>query len=116
MFANDGKYSNIKNPKTCSCPVKMAIPVSNKMAPPTFVMVDVYFLKLLENNKNLSIKIPEIIKGIAKPKEYDDSNKILSLIFSSIAAKAKIDPRIGPIQGVQPNPKAAPTNNGKAKL
>ena len=38
------------------------------------------------------------------------------LIFSSIAAKAKIDPRIGPIQGVQPNPKAAPTKKGKAKL
>ena len=38
------------------------------------------------------------------------------LMFSSIAAKAKIDPRIGPIQGVQPNPKAAPTNNGKIKL
>ena len=38
------------------------------------------------------------------------------LIFSSIAAKVKIDPRIGPIQGVQPNPKAAPTSNGKIKL
>ena len=38
------------------------------------------------------------------------------LIFVSIAAKVKIDPRMGPIQGVQPNPKAAPTNNGKAKL
>ena len=38
------------------------------------------------------------------------------LTFSSIAAKAKIDPRIGPIHGVQPNPKAAPTKQGKAKL
>ena len=37
-------------------------------------------------------------------------------MFSSIAASAKIDPRIGPIQGVHPNPKAAPTSNGKAKL
>ena len=27
---------------------------------------------------------------------------------SSIEAKAKIDPRIGPIQGVHPNPKANP--------
>ena len=39
------------------------------MAPPTFVIFDKYFLKVLENNKNLSIKTPEIIKGIAKPKE-----------------------------------------------
>ena len=38
------------------------------------------------------------------------------LTFSSIAAIVKIDPRMGPIQGVQPNPKAAPTSNGKAKL
>ena len=36
--------------------------------------------------------------------------------FSSKAANVKIDPRIGPMQGVQPKPKAAPTSNGKAKL
>ena len=41
---------------------------------------------------------------------------MLLLIFSSIVAKVKIDPRIGPIQGVQPNPKAIPTSNGKTKL
>jgi len=39
------------------------------MAPPTFVIVDIYFLRFLEKIKNLSIKIPEIIKGIAKPSE-----------------------------------------------
>ena len=66
---SEGKYSNIKNPKTCSWPVKIAIPVNNRIIPPTFVIVDIYFRKLLEKNKNLSIKIPEIIKGIAKPKE-----------------------------------------------
>ena len=36
--------------------------------------------------------------------------------FSSNAAKVIIDPRIGPIQGVQPKPKAAPTIRGKNKL
>ena len=59
----------MKNPKTCSWPVKIAIPVNNRMAPPTFVMVDIYFWKPLEKNQNLSIKTPEIIKGIAKPNE-----------------------------------------------
>ena len=59
----------MKNPKTCSWPVKIAIPVNNRMMPPTFVIVDIYFWKLLEKNKNLSIKIPEIIKGIANPNE-----------------------------------------------
>ena len=37
-------------------------------------------------------------------------------MFSSIAANDKIDPRIGPMQGVQLNPKAAPTITGKVKL
>ena len=37
-------------------------------------------------------------------------------MFSSIAANVKIEPRIGPMQGVQPNPKAAPTRKGKVKL
>ena len=69
MLPNGGKYSNIKNPKICNCPVKIAIPVNNRIVPPTFVIVGIYFRKLLEKNKNLSIKIPEIIKGIAKPNE-----------------------------------------------
>ena len=37
-------------------------------------------------------------------------------MFSSNAANVKIDPRIGPMQGVQPKPKAAPTSNGNAML
>ena len=69
ILPSKGKYSNIKNPKTCNCPVRIAMPVNNKITPPSFVMVDIYFRKLLEKNKNLSIKIPEIIKGIAKPNE-----------------------------------------------
>ena len=47
----------------------MAIPVSNKIIPPAFATYDEYFLKVLENNKNLSINKPEMIKGIANPKE-----------------------------------------------
>ena len=64
-----GKYSNIKNPKTCSLSVKTAIPVNNKINPPPFAIADIYFRKFLEKSKNLSIKIPEIIKGTAKPTE-----------------------------------------------
>ena len=69
MFPIAGKYSSIKNPKICNWSVKIAIPVSRRIIPPTFVVADMYFLKLLEKNKNFSIKIPEIIKGIAKPNE-----------------------------------------------
>ena len=38
------------------------------------------------------------------------------LMFSSIAAKAKIDPKIGPMQGVHPKPNAIPTITGKIEL
>ena len=69
MFPSLGKYSSIKNPKTCNWPVKIAIPVNNKMLPPIFVTIDIYFLKFFEKNKNLSNKTPETIKGMAKPKE-----------------------------------------------
>ena len=62
-------YSSIKNPRICNWPVKIAIPVNNKIKPPIFVIDEMYFFKLLEKNKNLSIKIPEIINGIAKPNE-----------------------------------------------
>jgi len=40
------------------------------------------------------------------------SNKIPFSIVSSKAANAKMEPRIGPMQGVHPNPKANPNNNG----
>ena len=69
MFPNEGKYSNIKNPKICNWPVKMATPVNNKIVPPTFAIVDECFLKLFEKSKNLLIRIPEATKGIAKPIE-----------------------------------------------
>ena len=69
MLPVEGKYSNIKNPITWSCPVKIAIPVSNKIVPPTFVVTDIYLRNFFEKNKNFSIKIPETIKGIASPRE-----------------------------------------------
>ena len=58
---------------------------------------------------------PDSIKGIANPKEYKLKSKTPWLTVSSIAAKVKIDPKIGPIQGDQPNPKAIPIKNGKAQ-
>jgi len=35
-------------------------------------------------------------------------------IDASVADKAKIEPNTGPMQGVQPKAKAAPTSKGKA--
>ena len=63
---------------------------------------------LVPKTKSKITKSPDKINGTAKPNEYND-NKIIALIsVSSMAAKVKIDPKIGPIQGVQPNPKASP--------
>ena len=41
---------------------------------------------------------------------------MLSFRLFSNDAKTKIDPKIGPIHGVQPKPNAAPTIVGKIKL
>jgi len=48
------------------------------------------------------------MNGIANPKEYKINKKIAFPKVSSIAANARIDPKIGPIHGVHPNPKAKP--------
>ena len=50
-----------------------------------------------------------IVVAIGKPNmEYID-NKITAFPkVSSIAARVNIEPKIGPIHGVQPNPKAKP--------
>ena len=69
MLPKAGKYSKIKKPKTWSWPVKIASPVKRRISPPILDVMDIYFLKFLEKNKNFSIKNPEIINGIAKPKE-----------------------------------------------
>ncbi len=52
------------------------------------------------------------MNGKAKPNEYDVRRNIPLFMLSSVAAKTKIDPRIGPIQGVQPKAKAIPIKIG----
>ena len=84
----------------------------SKIIPPIFDTKLIFFLKFLENIKNLCIKYPDKINGIAKPNEEKNNSNIPLLMFSSVAAKAKIEPKIGPIHGVQPKPKAAPISIG----
>ena len=57
-----------------------------------------------------------VFNAVREAKKATNANASIIFIPPRFAANAKIDPRIGPIQGVQPNPKAAPTSNGKAKL
>ena len=52
------------------------------------------------------------MKGMASPKEYEDNNRTPLAITSLVDARAKIDPRIGHIHGVQPNAKAIPRTVG----
>ena len=44
-------------------------PVISKINPPIFDTKLIFFLKFLENIKNLCIKYPDKINGIAKPNE-----------------------------------------------
>ena len=68
-FSKKGKYSNIKKPNICNWPVKIANPVNNRIDPPNLFIIGRYFLKFFETVINLSSRIPDIIKGIAKPSE-----------------------------------------------
>ena len=54
-----------------------------------------------------------MINGADKPSEYRNNKKIALNMVSSIAAKVNIEPNIGPIQGVHPNPKAKPIKEYK---
>ena len=88
------------------------IPVKSNKIPPIFSIKFIFFFKFLEIKINFWNKYPDKIKGMANPREYEDNNKIPLAITSLVDAKAKIDPRIGPIHGVQPNAKAIPNTIG----
>ena len=86
------------------------------MMPPILEIKFIFFLKFLENIKNFCIKAPDIINGIANPNEYKLSKTTALLKVSSIAARVNIEPKIGPMQGVQPKPNARPIKYGKKIL
>ena len=88
----------------------------NKITPPILDTRPIFFLKFFENIKNFCIKYPDKIKGTAKPNEYEKSNKIPLFRLSSVAAKTKIEPNMGPIQGVHPKAKAMPIKTGLKKF
>ena len=57
-------------------PVKIPIPVASNTIPQIFWIKDSLFFNLVETVKNLLIKSPEIMKGIANPSEYVDKSII----------------------------------------
>ena len=57
---------------------------------------------------NFCIKYPDKINGIARPREYENSKNIPLIILSEVEASTKIDPKIGPMHGVQPKANAIP--------
>ena len=85
--------------------------VASNITPQIFWIKANLLLNLLETSRNLLIKIPEIINGIANPNEYAHKRVIPERKLVSVLAKTKIDPKIGPIQGVHPNPKQKPVIN-----
>ena len=69
-------------------------------------------MKFFENIKNLWIRYPERIKGIAKPNELENNNKMPLFKLYSVDARTRIEPNIGPIQGVHPKANAMPIKTG----
>ena len=66
------------------------------------------FFKIFRNFKSFCIKIPNKMNGTAKPIEYILSKITAILKVYSIATRVNIEPKIGPITGVHPNPNARP--------
>ena len=67
-------------------------------------------LILLKNEIKRSIANADMINGIANPAEYAMSSDVPAPQLELVAAIVKIAANIGPIHGVQPAPKAIPTN------
>src|SRR5262245_50946213 len=65
-----------------------------------------YFLKNLRNPPSAS---DDRRKGTPRPAEYPNSNAMPCCTVLSLLARVKIDPRIGPTQGVQPIANVRPT-------
>ena len=60
------------------------------------------------------INPPIMMNGMPNPKEYARSR--LNEILGVVAARVRIDPKIGPTHGVQPPAKASPKRNDSGKL
>ena len=84
--------------------------------PDIFCMVIIDFLAFFEKSKKFPIQYPASINGTPRPIEYISNRKIPWLREFSKEAKAKIEPRIGPMHGVQPKANPMPTTKGKEKL
>ena len=67
-------------------------------------------LILLKNEMKRSIANADMINGIANPAEYAMRRDVPAPQLELVAAIVKIAANIGPIHGVQPAPKAIPTN------
>jgi len=63
-----------------------------------------------------NLEITEKLKSYINDFELLQENPNNQTSVKITSPNAIIDPRMGPKQGVQPKPKAAPTSNGKAKL
>ncbi len=97
---------------------KVIVPVSKtnpnpiNKNPEIFSISNNFVLIFEKNIKNRSIAIAEIKNGIANPAEYIPSKPAPVITDELVAAIVRIPAKIGPIQGVQPAPKAMPTING----
>ena len=93
--------------------IKEEIKHNNKIIAPTLLIKRICFFIFFLKYKNLLMLYPDSTNGIANPREYELKSKTPWLTVFSIAAKVKIDPKIGPMHGLQPNAKATPIIKGK---
>ena len=93
---------------------KVIVPVSKTIPNPInrnpeILSINNNFVLIFEKNiRNRSIATAEIRKGMANPAEYIPSKPAPVITDELVAAIVRIPAKIGPMQGVQPAPKAIP--------
>src|SRR5699024_2651017 len=109
-------YPNLDNQVSCTksnkkpvmrgiCPVNKTTPIIIITTPPTFIIIPLFWtIHLVE-----PIKKVNKINGKANPMTY--ITVYIIPCVGLLAASNKIEPNIGPIQGVQPAAKPKPTKN-----
>ena len=89
-------------------PVSNNKPTVQSNSPIVLSMTSRYFFKTLSKPSNLLIKIAKIKKGTPRPIAQKLNRTVPFKTDPLEAAKLKIAPNCGPIQGVQPKAKASP--------
>ena len=108
MYASSGKTSNRKNDILENPHVNNKIPTTNSKSPINLSTNNICFCNFLIIVTDCEINKADSKNGTPRPNAYNANREVPFRTEPSLAAKARIAPSCGPIQGVQPKANANP--------